>query len=650
MQVTSVNSTAASATSPQPADDTARRADDFARVLQNAFYGAGSKAVATGAQQASQDSTPRTETRPVERNERPAADRPVERSTEARQEQRPAERSDDTAKTDNSASRDQAAKPADKPAQKTEDKPAAQDTASKPVKDETAADAKPAEASKVESEAKADAGKTAADAGEDLADAKDETKPAVVAAPDAALILSLLQTQMPVAVVAVAPTATPAVEGEVAAPVVAPVAAAPVAAAPVAAAPVAAPQAPVDAAAAALAAAAAAAGQVLAEAAAPQAGVVDPATQDAAAKAAAQTATQALADAVAAQAGQQQKPLADATQTSVAALLSQQQTMSKEDFAAIQQALAARAQAQLQDDVKTVVAEPQQQVIAQPQVAVAVAPKSEGKSEKNGNLTVDVQTVSAVAPKTLVDQSALMSMQGDDDQADAALQQQQMQAQVQQQPVGAEVKFAATLQSQLVADAPQPLNPAAVQASPAHLVSQTGPAPAGQSAQAAQASHAAQQQTLARNLNAYIPAGEQVAVQIKKGAAEGIDKISIRLDPGNLGNVEIKMEVGHDGRLMAVIAADKPETLQMLQKDAASLEQSLRDAGLKTDQQSLSFSLRDQNQAQSGREGRDGNGYGRQRGRGTEEYADTGRIDPAQVAAAQAQRAAAARGGLDIKI
>lgn len=630
MQVTSVNSTAASAISPQPADDTARRADDFARVLQNAFYGAGSKAVANGAQQAS-EATPRTETRPVERAERPVTDRPVE--------QRPAESRDETAKTE-TAPRDQAANPAEKPAQKT-DKPAA-DT--KSAQNDAAADAEPADAPTAEETVKADAGKTAGDAGEELAEAKDETKPAVAVAADAALILSLLQTQMPVAVATVAPTATPAVDGEAAAApvVVAPVVAAPVAAAPVAAA---APAAPVDAAAAL---AAAAAQSAAAQAAAPVA-------PQAAAETVAPDAAKALADAAAAaaQAGVQ-TPVAN-TETSAAALLSQQQSMSKEDFAAIQQALANQAQAQLQADVQTVEVEPEQQVhLLQPQLAAAastlVAPKSEGKTEKS-NLTVDVQTVSAVAPKTLVDQSTLMTMQGDDDLADAALLQQQAQAQAQQQPVGADVKFAATLQSQLVNDAAQPVNVAAAPHAPAHLTAQTGTAPAGQTAQAAQASHAASQQTLARNLNAYIPAGEQVAVQIKKGAAEGIDKISIRLDPGNLGNVEIKMEVGHDGRLMAVIAADKPETLQMLQKDAASLEQSLREAGLKTDQQSLSFSLRDQNQAQSGRDGRDGAGYGRQRGgRGTDEYADTSRVDPAQVAAAQAQRAAAARGGLDIKI
>lgn len=630
MQVSSVNSTAASAISPTAAEDTARRADDFSRVLQNAFYGVGSKAVATGAQQAG-ETTPRTETRPVERAERPAADRPVEK---------PVERSDSrdqTAKTD-TAPRDQAAKPAEKPVQKTDDKPAAKDDAAPAADktDEKTAETKPAEAPKADGE-KADA-KPAA---EELADAAEETKPVVAAAPDAVLILSLLQTPAAPAVIAAAtaaPVVAPAIETPAVAPVASPVDATPVAAPPVAAAPVAAaPVAPAEAAAQAAAAAAVAGAstQLPAEAAAPQL------PADAAAEAAK----------AAALAAAQQAAAGEGAETSVAALLSQQQTMSKEDFAAIQQQLAAQAQTQLQQDVKTVVAEPQQQVqAAQPLVAavVAAAPKTDAKPEKG--LTLDVQTVSAVAPKTLVDQSALMTMQGDDDLADAALLQQQAQTQVPQQPVAADAKFAAALQSQLINDAPLQANVAPVQSAPAHIVQQQAAISATPAGQATQASQHATNQTLARNLNAYIPAGEQVAVQIKKGAAEGIDKISIRLDPGNLGNVEIKMEVGHDGRLMAVIAADKPETLQMLQKDAASLEQSLRDAGLKTDQQSLSFSLRDQNQAQSGRDGQGNGGYGRQRNRGTDEYAETGRIDPAQVAAAQAQRAAAARGGLDIKI
>jgi len=158
------------------------------------------------------------------------------------------------------------------------------------------------------------------------------------------------------------------------------------------------------------------------------------------------------------------------------------------------------------------------------------------------------------------------------------------------------------------------------------------------------------QAQVARHPAALVPPGEQVAVQIKKAVAEGADTISIKLDPGNLGKVEVTLEVSHDGRLMAVIAADKPETLQMLQKDAAALEQSLRDNGMKTSSDSLSFQLRDQGQDNRGFAGNENGrrGYGR----GGDEYGDAGTLAGdarAMTAAADAQRAAA-RGGLDIRI
>ncbi|MBX3454499.1 flagellar hook-length control protein FliK [Ferrovibrio sp.] len=163
-----------------------------------------------------------------------------------------------------------------------------------------------------------------------------------------------------------------------------------------------------------------------------------------------------------------------------------------------------------------------------------------------------------------------------------------------------------------------------------------------------QAAHHTAHAQAARHPQALVPPGEQVAVQIKRAASEGLDTISIKLDPGNLGKVEVTMEVSSDGRLLAVIAADKPETLAMLQKDAQVLEQSLRDSGLKTNQDSLNFMLREQGQNGQG----DGNGRGQRGGRGGDDMADAGQLgaDPRAVAqAANAQRAAA-RGGLDIRI
>ena len=83
----------------------------------------------------------------------------------------------------------------------------------------------------------------------------------------------------------------------------------------------------------------------------------------------------------------------------------------------------------------------------------------------------------------------------------------------------------------------------------------------------------------------------QVAVQIKKAIGQGNDQIRIQLKPAELGRVEVKLEVSENGRAVAVVSAERPETLDLLQRDAAGLRQALQDAGLSTDSKSLSFNL-----------------------------------------------------------
>lgn len=99
---------------------------------------------------------------------------------------------------------------------------------------------------------------------------------------------------------------------------------------------------------------------------------------------------------------------------------------------------------------------------------------------------------------------------------------------------------------------------------------------------------------------------EQVAVRISRAVASGLDRIVIRLQPAELGRVEVKLEVAGDGRTVVTVWADKPETLDLLQRDARSLERALEQAGLRTDSGSLSFNLRGQSggsrQAADGRE------------------------------------------------
>lgn len=122
---------------------------------------------------------------------------------------------------------------------------------------------------------------------------------------------------------------------------------------------------------------------------------------------------------------------------------------------------------------------------------------------------------------------------------------------------------------------------------------------------AARAGTAAQQP--ARTQQPGTPA-DQVAVQINRAIGQGNDKISIQLSPEELGRIDVKLEM-KDGKMTALISAERPETLDMLKQDARSLLQSLQNAGLQTDSGSLSFNLRGgdaQAQNQGGQPGHSG--------------------------------------------
>ncbi len=96
---------------------------------------------------------------------------------------------------------------------------------------------------------------------------------------------------------------------------------------------------------------------------------------------------------------------------------------------------------------------------------------------------------------------------------------------------------------------------------------------------------------------------EQVKVNITKSAVKGVDKIDISLKPEELGHIEIKMHLAKNGRLQAEIIASRPETMEMLQKEAQNLQRSFEEAGFQTDENSLNFSCREDN-AQSGQQER----------------------------------------------
>lgn len=86
-----------------------------------------------------------------------------------------------------------------------------------------------------------------------------------------------------------------------------------------------------------------------------------------------------------------------------------------------------------------------------------------------------------------------------------------------------------------------------------------------------------------------------VAVEIAASALNGKSHFELRLDPAELGRIDVRIDVDKNGQVTSHLRVEKPETLSMLQQTAPQLQQALADAGLKTGSSGLQFSLRDQN-------------------------------------------------------
>jgi chemotaxis protein MotD len=89
-----------------------------------------------------------------------------------------------------------------------------------------------------------------------------------------------------------------------------------------------------------------------------------------------------------------------------------------------------------------------------------------------------------------------------------------------------------------------------------------------------------------------------VAIQIVSMAQAGTNHFEIRLDPPELGRIEVHLAVDRDGHTTTSLIVDRSDTLDLLRRDASGLERALQDAGLKTADNSLQFSLRDQSTGQ----------------------------------------------------
>lgn len=83
----------------------------------------------------------------------------------------------------------------------------------------------------------------------------------------------------------------------------------------------------------------------------------------------------------------------------------------------------------------------------------------------------------------------------------------------------------------------------------------------------------------------------QVSEEFKSAIHEKKQQFSIRLTPPSLGRVSVKLNIHEDGRVIAVVSAEKGETLDVLQKDINTLVESLKEDGINAEAQGFSFNL-----------------------------------------------------------
>ncbi|HKU54327.1 MAG TPA: flagellar hook-length control protein FliK [Rhizomicrobium sp.] len=126
---------------------------------------------------------------------------------------------------------------------------------------------------------------------------------------------------------------------------------------------------------------------------------------------------------------------------------------------------------------------------------------------------------------------------------------------------------------------------------------------APQAAQHSQAPIAIQHVQVTAQAAPNLPA---LAVEIAAKSQSGAKQFDIRLDPPELGRVDVRLSIDATGKASAHLSADQPQTLSLLQKDAPILTRALREAGLDVSQDGLNFSLRHQSGGQNGNDSNNG--------------------------------------------
>ena len=134
-----------------------------------------------------------------------------------------------------------------------------------------------------------------------------------------------------------------------------------------------------------------------------------------------------------------------------------------------------------------------------------------------------------------------------------------------------------------------------------------------------------------------------LAVEIAASVQSGKTRFEVRLDPADLGRIDVRIDVDRNGQVTSHLTVEKPETLSMLRQDAPQLQQALNDAGLKSGSGGLQFSLRDQSSS--------GQNSGNQSGGNAQRLIVSDENATPSVAAGQSYgRLLGSSGGVDIRV
>jgi flagellar hook-length control protein FliK len=84
---------------------------------------------------------------------------------------------------------------------------------------------------------------------------------------------------------------------------------------------------------------------------------------------------------------------------------------------------------------------------------------------------------------------------------------------------------------------------------------------------------------------------KQVNMQVTRAVNGGTNEFTMRLNPSELGGLKIKMAFTEAGKVSAQVMVERPETLELLQREVKGIERAIESGGHKMDSQGISFSL-----------------------------------------------------------